>query len=310
MKKKISIIVPTYNEEGNVEALYKRLVTVLLHHPYDREILFVDNFSQDSTLDQLKKIQKKDKKVIIITLSRNFGSSQPSYLLGLKECSGDCAVLIDGDLQDPPEVIHQFIAKWEEGYDVVYGIRTARKGSIARRIGYKIFYRIFRMVSDIPIAVDVGDFSLIDKKVIRQMRRIPEQDYYVRSIRAYVGFKQTGVSYTREERHMGTSHLPFWGNFFWAKHAIVSFSSKPLEFISIVSLLIAFVSFCSIIFYFYLYLFTENRPQGIATIITLILFLGSIQLLAISILAEYLSKIFIEIKRRPNAIVDKIYKIK
>lgn len=310
MKQKISIIVPTYNEEGNVEVLHKRLVAVLSHHPYDWEILFIDNFSQDATLNRLREIQQKDKHVIIITLSRNFGSSQPSYLLGLKECLGNCAVLIDGDLQDPPEVIHEFIKKWEDGYDVVYGVRTERKGSIARRIGYKIFYRLFKILSDIPIAVDAGDFSLINKKVIRQMRMIPEQDYYVRSIRAYIGFKQIGVPYTREDRYTGTSHLPFWGNFFWAKHAIVSFSSKPLELISIVSLFIAFVSFCAIIFYFYLYLFTKNKPQGIATIITLILFLGSIQLLAISILAEYLSKIFIEIKRRPNAIVDKIYRIK
>lgn len=308
--KKISVIIPTYNEANNITLLYQQIKKVLAQYPFRQEFLFIDNCSNDNTLTTLKKLQKSDKAITIMVMSRNFGSSQPSYLAGIRECTGNCAVLIDSDLQDPPKIINKFIEKWQEGYEVVYGVRIRRKGSLLRRIGYKLFYRLFNLLAYIHIPLDTGDFSLIDRKVIEEMKKVSENDYYIRGVRAFVGFKQIGVNYVREDRFKGISSSSFWENIWWAKKSILNFSCKPLEIISLIALLISFISFLAILFYFYLYIFTPDKPRGIPTIITLVLFLGSIQLLSISILAEYIAKIFSEVKRRPNYIIKKIYRSK
>lgn len=308
MDKKISVIIPTYNEEGNVKPLYEQIVKVLSETPYNRELLFIDNCSNDNTLKKLEKIYRKDRSVTVIVLSRNFGSSQPSYLAGLRESRGQCAVLMDGDLQDPPKVIKKFIKRWEEGYDVVYGVRVKRKGSFLRRIGYRIFYRIFKFLAYIPVPLDAGDFSLVDRKVINEMIKISERDYYLRGIRSYVGFKQIGVPYIRNDRYRGTSHLPFFGNFYWAKHAIINFSNKPLQVILPLVLTMAFFSAVSIIVYLFSYFDGGKKPSSTAIIIIIMFFLSSLQLLSIGIIAEYLMKVFIEVKGRPSYIIEKIYK--
>jgi dolichol-phosphate mannosyltransferase len=240
-------------------------------------------------------------------MSRNFGSPQPSFLAGLKYAKGEAAVLLHGDIQDPPELIPQFLKNWEEGYQVVYGVRKKREGyGPVMNLFYKAFYKVLNKLSYIKIPLDAGEFSLIDRRVIKELLRLEEYDYYLRCLRAFVGFKQIGVPYVREARHQGRSNENLLTGLWWAKTIIVNFSFKPLELISQLALLVTLASFIFIAVNIILVLFFGNSPRGIPTIVILILFLGAIQLLCLSIIAEYLAKIFLEVKRRPRYIIRKI----
>lgn len=304
--KKISIIIPCYNEEENILPMHKRLTHALRKTKYEYEIIFVNNGSTDNSADIFYRLAKQDKKVIILSLSRNFYKSQGAYTAGIDFASGDAAILIDGDLQDPPEKIPDLLKKWEEGYDIVYGVRVKRKESIFRKVGYKLFYRIFRWLSYIDIPVDAGDFSLIDKKIINVFKIMPEKNRYIRGLRAWVGFKSTGVPYTREERYKGFSTNSFIDNVKWALLAIFSFSYAPLGIISWLAIITVVLAACAIVVYTALYFIYPLAPRGFQTLLLITLFLGSIQLICFSIIAQYLGIIFEEIKGRPKYIIEKI----
>ena len=304
--KKISIVSACYKEASNIPEFYNRVTAILKQNPsYDYEIIIVDNASPDNSREVLEALTKKDSHVKAIIMARNFGSSQPSLWAGMRNATGDCVIILDGDLQDPPELITDFIKKWEDGFDVVYGIRKKRKGGILRRIGYKCFYRLFHWLSYLDIPLDAGDFSLIDKKVVDVIINLPEKDLYIRGLRTWAGFKQIGIEYTRDERAGGKTSNSFFANFFWAKKAIVNFSFKPLEFISRMAALACIFTMIATGIYLYLH-FKNGAPKGFSTLLMVILILGTIQLLALSIIGEYLIRIFQEVKGRPPYVIGEI----
>jgi dolichol-phosphate mannosyltransferase len=239
--------------------------------------------------------------VLAIEHSRNFGS-QSAFVSGMQLATGDAVILLDGDLQDPPEVIPAFFEKWRQGNDVVYGCRGSREGSTLLALSCRAFYKLFRRVSEVPMPLDAGDFSLMDRRVVDELLSLPETDQFLRGLRAWVGFRQTGVDYVRPERAFGRSTHSWLKNIWWAKKAIFSFSFLPLELLGYAGAAMTVLSFLAVIYQFIDWLRRPEMPHGIATIIVLIVFFGSLNVLAISILGEYLIKIFEEAKRRPRFI--------
>lgn len=307
--KKISIVVACYNEFLNIESMHTRIKNIFSNLNYQYELIFVDNASTDGSYQVYKKIIADDVNVKTLIMSRNFGSSQPSFFAGLQHCTGDAAIMIDGDLQDPPEVIPDLIHKWEQGFDVVYAVRKKRKGSLIRRMGYKCFYRVFRWLSYLNIPLDSGDFGLMDRNVVDVIKKLNEKDLYLRGLRAWAGFKQIGVEYIRQERENGKTSNSFFSNFSWAKKAITNFSYKPLEFISKLAVSALFMTFIAAIIYLYLY-FKTDAPRGFYTLLMVMFVFGTIQLLALSIIAEYLIRIFQEVKNRPPYVISEILESK
>lgn len=304
--KKISIVVACFNEEKNIEELHRRVTeTMFTLQNYAYELIFVDNASTDSSQNFFERIIASDPHVSVIIMSRNFGSNQPSLLAGMSIASGDCMISIDGDLQDPPELIPRFVKTWEDGYDVVYGVRKKRKGSILRRMGYKVFYRIFRMLSYLDIPLDAGDTCLIDRKIMNIITSLPEKDLYIRGLRTWAGFRQTGIEYVREDRAAGVSSNSFLANFSWAKKAIVNFSYKPLEFISRIAAIAVGVTCIAAFTYLYWH-FKYGAPRGFSTLLMVMFIFGTIQLLALSVIGEYLIRIFQEVKGRPPYIIKQV----
>lgn len=308
-KKKISAIIACYKDEQAIPMMYTRLTKAFTRIGADYEIIFVNDGSPDNTETVLKKLVLSDPHVIAINHSRNF-SSQMAFTSGMDITTGDAVILLDGDLQDPPELIPKFYHKWQEGYDVVYGVRVKREASLLMQIFYKIFYQIFQKLSYIQIPKDAGDFSLIDRKVVMELKQFPERDRFIRGLRAWVGFKQIGIPYDRPERVFGKTTNSFIKNFQWATKGIFSFSYVPLQFITLISLFVFFLALFAIVVQIALRLLLPNTPQGASTILVIVLFLGSIQLLGISIIGEYIGKIFEEVKQRPKYIVKSIFRNK
>ncbi len=306
LHKKISVVIPCYNEQGNIEELYNRLTAVLGKLVSDHELIFVDNHSTDQTREILRRLAAKDRRLIALFFSRNFGHSQYGFTAGSEYANGDAVVWLDADLQDQPELIEQFVEKWKEGYDVVYGVRTKRRGSWFMNIGYKTFYALFRKSAFMDIPRDAGDFSLIDRKVINVINAMPERDRFVRGLRAWAGFRAIGVSYHRDARHAGRTSNNLIKSIWWAKKAIFSFSYAPIEVIFYAALATFCVSVFAILFYVWSFLFGSGVPRGFTSLMLVILFFGSAQLLSISILAEYISRIFEEVKQRPQYVVEEI----
>lgn len=306
INKKISVIIASYNESENIPEIYRRLTETLSKSVSDYEIIFVDNASVDGSENLYREISAKDSHIKAVLMSRNFGSSQTSFLAGLENCSGDAAVVMDGDLQDPPEVIADFIKKWQDGFDVVYGIRKSRKGNIVRRIGYKLFYRLFKKMAYVDIPLDAGDFSLMDRKVIDWLLSCKERDLFIRGLRSYIGFRQTGVEYLRDARFAGAAGTSIFTDIQWAKKLIINFSYKPLEWVSKLALTVVFIAFVAIIYNLTFYFIDPTAPRGMPTVIVALLFFSGIQLFCISVVAEYLGKIFQEVKNRPRYIVREI----
>ena len=298
---KISCIIACYKDAQAIPVMYERLVKMFEGLKVRYEIIFVNDASPDNSQEVLNAICAKDPDVIAVTHSRNFGS-QSAFLSGMEISTGDAVVLMDGDLQDPPEVIPAFYEKWLNGYEVVYGQRIKREATFTMNLMYKLFYRIYRKLSYIKIPVDAGDFSMIDRKVVNELIKLPETDQFLRGLRAWVGFKQTGVDYIRPERLFGRSTNNWNKNIWWAKKAIFSFSFAPLEMLSYLGFVLTIISFVAIVVQIIGRIMYPDIPHGIPTIIVLILFFGGIQLLAVSILGEYLSKIFEETKSRPKFI--------
>ena len=304
--KKISAIFACYRDNQAIPVMYERTSKVLKDSGYDYEIIFVNQCSPADDERVINEISVHDNHVIGVSHSRNFGS-QSAFISGMGVSSGDAVVLMDGDGQDPPEMITEFIKKWEQGYDIIYGQRVKRVAPVYMQIFYKLFYRVFRKVSEIDIPVDAGDFSLIDRRAVTRMLNFTEKDIFLRGLRAWVGFKQIGVPYERPERLFGKSTNNFQKNIWWAKKGIFSFSTKPLYYIQIVGFLFFLFTIGLGIYYLVNYiLYPPKNAPGITTIILLILMLGSVQLISLSIVGDYIGKIMEEVKNRPKFIRNRI----
>jgi glycosyltransferase involved in cell wall biosynthesis len=302
---KISIIVPFYNEEKGLSTFYNRTIKVLESIEYDYELIYVDNCSQDNSvllvLDQIK----ENSKIKYIKMSRNFGPSvEASISAGLENCSGDAAIILYSDLQDPPEVMVQFIKEWEQGFDVVYGRQVKRKGDpVWRNFLVRSYYRIFAFLSDVDLPSNSGDFRLVNRKVIDALNSIPEKARYFRGLSSWVGFKSLAVDYEREPRLSGKSTANLFVITRTAFTAITSFSVKPLRIITFFGFgsLITSVIFTGILFVNWLF---DNSIPGLTSITVLILITSAINLLSLGILGEYVSRIQTEVKNRPVYLID------
>lgn len=301
IRHKLSAVIACYKDAEAIPYMHERLTNTFKKIGVDYEIIFVNDASPDHAADVLQQLVNRDNQVIAIEHSRNFGS-QAAFLSGMEISTGNGVILLDGDLQDPPELIEDFYKKYLEGFDIVYGRRVAREGNQTLAVFYKIFYRLFRSVSYVPIPLDAGDFSLMDRKVVDELVKMPETDQFMRGLRAWVGFKQTGVDYVRPERMFGVTTNNWRKNMAWARKAIFSFSFVPLELLTYVGWSLTAFSFIAIVLQIILYFVMPGNPHGITTIIVLILFFGGLNMLAISIIGEYQAKILEETKRRPKFI--------
>ena len=286
--------------------MYERLKAVFERLDVQYEIIFVNDSSPDDAQEVLAELASTDEHVVVVTHARNFGS-QSAFTSGMRIATGDAVVLLDGDLQDPPELIEEFAAKWQEGYEVVYGRRVKRETTRTMQLLYKLFYRVFRSMSYVRVPVDAGDFSLMDRRVVDAMNALPECNRFMRGLRAWVGFKQIGVPYVRPERPFGESTNSLIRNLGWARKAIFSFSYAPLDFITWLALttvgLTVLATFGQITARL---VAPELVPRGVTTIILVVLFIGGIQLLCLAIIGSYLAHIYDEVKRRPAYVVSSI----
>jgi polyisoprenyl-phosphate glycosyltransferase len=304
--KKISAIIACYRDEPAIPIMYARLKETFQRIGVGYEIVFVNDNSPDNSRQVLADLARRDPAVVVINHSRNFGS-QSAFTSGMKIATGDAVVCLDGDLQDPPEVIAGFYARWVEGYEVVYGDRVKREETAIRRWAYKAFYRVLHAVSYVNIPVDAGDFALLDRKVVDALNALPENNRFMRGLRSWVGFRQIGVPHARPDRMFGRSTLNFRKYFGFARQGILSFSYVPLDLIMWLALGIVTLSFLGAVWQVYFRLaFPDKTPHGLSTIIILILFLGGVQLLCLSVIGSYISHIYDEVKRRPAFIVESI----
>ena len=306
-QKFLSIIVPTFNNEHGINEFYRRTkaVMVALAPRFDHEMVFVNDFSTDNTLQKLLDLAQADPEVKIINLSRNFGN-QIGITAGIDYSRGDIAVVIDDDLQDPPEIIPNLIAKWEQGYKVVYGVRPKRKGvNPMFKLSAKLYYGIIGLLSETNIPKDAGDFRLIDRVVIDTLKSMREENRYYRGMVAWVGFPQVGVVYERDKRYAGVSTFSFKKYVNFALNGLTSFTDKPLYFSSLVGLFITAVSFILMLFLIVSKLLDPSISiPGWTSLAVIVLFFGGIQLLSTGILGIYISKIYREVKGRPLYIVE------
>lgn len=299
-KYSISAIIACYKDAQAIPEMHERITKVMQKLKIDYEIIFVNDCSPDNSEEIIAEISKRDWRVMGISHSRNFGS-QAAFKSGLDLASKNGCVLMDGDLQDPPELIEEFLQKWKEGFEVVYGRRIKRDAPFYMQIFYKIFYQIFAAFSYINIPKDAGDFALMDKKVVEVLLRFTERDLFLRGLRAYAGFKQTGVDYIRPERKFGHTTNNIFKNIGWAKKGIFSFSYVPLNILSAFGWVMLFLSGILMAVQILLkYLAPESSPHGVTTTLILVTFFGSLNLFAVSILGEYIAKIFEEVKGRPH----------
>lgn len=298
---RLSAVIACYKDAPAIPSMHERLSAVFTALAVEHEIIFVNDGSPDDTEAVLTALAARDHHVLAVEHSRNFGS-QSAFLSGMELATGDGVVLLDGDLQDPPEVIPALYEKWRQGYDVVYGRRSQREMSPLMSMACRLFYRIFRGVSYVPIPLDAGDFSLMDRRVVDHLLALPETDQFLRGLRAWVGFKQTGVDYFRPERAFGRSTHSRLKNLWWARKAIFSFSFAPVEALGYLGVALTGLSSLAVVGLVVDRLLRPAVPHGIAAIIVLIVFFGSLNLLAISVVGEYLIRTFEEVKRRPRFI--------
>ena len=300
--RSVSAIVACYKDAEAIPHMYQRLTDTFRKLAIDYEIIFVNDCSPDNSIQVIEEISSRDPHVIGITHSRNFGS-QMAFRSGMELATMNSVVLLDGDLQDPPELIAAFHEKWDEGYDVVYGRRIKREMPWHWGLMYKAFYRVFAAFSYVPIPHDAGDFSLIDRRVVGWLLQCTERDLFMRGLRAYVGFKQTGVDYVRPERMFGRSTNNLRKNIEWAKRGIFSFSNTPLTMLTSMGLSLLAVSLALSVLAVILKVFWPDiAPRGATTLLIAIILFGSINLFALGLVGEYIGKIMVEIKGRPRLI--------
>lgn len=303
-----SVIIPVFNEEKVLPETYSRLTAIMGKLDEDYELIFINDGSSDKSIDILLGLNGRDPHVKVLEFSRNFGH-QIAITAGMDHAKGKAVIVIDADLQDPPELIPEFIRKWKEGYEVVYAIREKREGETAfKKTTANIFYRVFNKLSGLAIPVDTGDFRLMDQKVTEIFRTsIREKNRFVRGLVSWVGFRQTGIYYTRAARFAGRTKYPLKKMLKFSVDAIVSFSNLPLRFATYMGFLTAALSFIYLIYVFFIKLFTNGSVQGWSSLIAAVLFLGGVQLIFLGILGEYIARINDEVKERPLYILKKIY---
>lgn len=305
MKNKIiySIVVPVYNEEEVIHECYNQLKEVMDSTKENYEIIFINDGSKDKTVEILKGYCKKDESIKLIDFSRNFGH-QVAISAGMDSAGGDAVVVIDADLQDPPRVILEMIAKWKEGYDVVYGKRMKRKGeTIFKKLTASAFYRFLKKMTDVDIPVDVGDFRLIDRTVCDAMKKISERNRFVRGIISWLGFKQGDVLFEREERFAGVTKYPLKKMIRFALNGVFSFSYKPLKIATFLGVFASAAGFFYLIYALYLKLFTDATVTGWTSMVSFILIFNGMILFILGIIGEYIGRIYDESKNRPLYVI-------
>jgi dolichol-phosphate mannosyltransferase len=294
----VSVVIPVYNEAENLPVLYARLAAVLEQSAPDYEIVFVDDGSRDASLEQLHAFVAQNQRVTVVELARNFGH-QVAISAGLDQSRGSAVIVMDADLQDPPEVLPQFIAKWREGHDVVYAVRERRKESWIMRASYTAFYRLLQRVANIEIPLDAGDFCIMDRRVVDLLSGMPERNRFLRGIRSWVGLNQVGLAYERQVRHAGKPKYTFSRLIYLALDGLISFSYIPLRVITLIGFGVSLLSIVLAILYTIQKLFYGLTPPGFATLVVAIFFLAGVQLITIGVIGEYVGRIFEEVKQRP-----------
>jgi polyisoprenyl-phosphate glycosyltransferase len=298
---KLSAVIACYKDAPAIPIMHARLTQVFRSLAVPYEIIFVNDGSPDDSDAVLSTLTAGDTCVLSIEHSRNFGS-QNAFISGMQLATGDAVILLDGDLQDPPELIDAFYAKWRQGYDVVYGRRVKRAGQPLLGFFAGVFYRVFRSVSEVPMPVGAGDFALMDRKVVDALLTFPETDQFLRGLRAWVGFSQTGVDYVRPQRPFGRSNHNWRNNVWWAKKGIFSFTFAPIEALGYLGTALTLVSFGALLYTAVDALVHPTQPHGFQLVGSLVAFFGSLNLLALAMLGEYLGKLLEEAKKRPKFI--------
>ncbi len=299
----LSVVAPVYNEEAILPELYRRLVAVLDGAGLDWELVLINDGSRDRSPEIMRELHAADPRVKVVDFARNFGH-QVAITAGADYAQGDAVVIIDADLQDPPEVILDLLAKWRDGYEVVYAVRAERKGETwFKEFTAKAFYRIIYKITDINIPMDTGDFRLMDRKVVEALRTMREKHRFMRGMSVWVGFKQVGVEYVRAERYAGETKYPLKKMLKFALDGITSFSYFPLQVATYIGFIAAAVAILGIILTVILRLTGSHAFYGQATTLVAVLFLGGVQLISLGIIGEYLGRIYDEVKGRPLYIV-------
>ncbi|HSD54751.1 MAG TPA: glycosyltransferase family 2 protein [Burkholderiales bacterium] len=309
----LSVVVPCFNEEAVIGLTHQRLVASLGGDPsFDLEIVYVDDGSRDRTEEMLFDLADRDARVKVVSFTRNFGH-QPAVSAGMRYASGDAVAVIDADLQDPPEVILRLVEKWREGYDVVNAVRENRKEGVAKRFAYALFYRTYRWLASVDVPLDSGDFALMDRRVVDVVNALPEKNRFVRGLRSWSGFRQTGVAYERQSRAAGETKYSFRRLVRLAFDGIVNFSTAPLSLIFGLGVVTAFLALLAAVAYLVWRLvdvpilgYTPGQAPGFTTLILVILFFSGVQLISIGILGEYLGRIYEETKMRPTYVVKEV----
>lgn len=304
-RPELSVIIPVFNEEENLLTLHGRLTRALVNLGMEYEIVLVDDGSQDQSPDILRRLEAEDQRIVIVEFARNFGH-QVAISAGLEQSRGRVVCIMDADLQDPPEVLHTFLAKWREGWEVVYAIRTERKEWWGKRLAYAGFYRLLQRVANIDIPLDAGDFCVMDRRVVDLLVRMPERNRFVRGIRSWVGFKQIGVPYERHARHAGAPKYTFRKLLYLALDGLISFSHMPLRIITLLGFSVSFLSFLVALFYLVKKFTLGTGVPGFTTLVVSIFFLAGIQLVTIGVIGEYIGRISDEVKRRPLYVARRV----
>jgi len=301
-----SVVVPAYNEQEVISETYTRLTNVMTGMGETYELIFVNDGSTDKTAEIIAGFCESDANVRLINFTRNFGH-MPAISAGMEHARGQAIYVIDADLQDPPEIFPQMAEKWKEGYHVVYGRRTKRKGeSTFKRLTAKAFYRLLRKMTSVDLPPDTGEFRLIDRKVCDAVNRLPEKSRYIRGLMSWVGFKQVPIEYVREERFAGVTKYPLRKMIAFAMDAITSFSYKPLKLATMMGFIISLMSFAFILLVFYRFFFTDQTIAGWPSTIAVILFTQGIVLMLLGLMGEYIGRIYTELQSRPIYIVQEI----
>jgi polyisoprenyl-phosphate glycosyltransferase len=303
---KVSLVVPVFNEEAVIGAFYERATRALASlEGFSYEVVFVDDGSRDATYERLARFAAEDGHVRVLKFSRNFGH-QIAITAGIDHALGDCVVIIDADLQDPPEVVASMVEQWRLGFDVVYGVRLDRAGETRVKLATaSAFYRLLATLTDIHIPANVGDFRLISRRVVNQLKQLKEKDRFVRGLVSWVGFKQTGITYRRDPRYAGETKYPFRRMLKFAFDGITSFSTLPLKFATWIGYGTAVLAVMYLV-YVLIAKMLGQTVQGWTTIMVAMLFLGSVQLICLGILGEYLGRVFNEVKPRPMYVVEHV----
>jgi glycosyltransferase involved in cell wall biosynthesis len=302
----LSIVVPAYNEQEVIATFHDRLSKVLAQLSIDWEVVYVNDGSLDNTLEILKQTHEQDEHVCIVDLSRNFGK-EIALSAGLEFAQGDAVIVIDADLQDPPELIPELVKEWQSGFDVVYARRTHREGeTILKRLTAALFYRLMRNVGSVQLPEDTGDFRLLSRRAVNALNSLKEHHRFMKGLFAWIGFRQKAVHYERDPRHAGKTKWNYWKLWNFAIDGITSFTIAPLKFATYIGMLTSFVAFVYGGYIIVKTILFGNPVPGYPSLIVIILFLGGVQLMAIGVLGEYIGRIFTETKQRPLYFVNEL----